>query len=242
MNFRKTILWSVALVALVSGCIEAPKKKDDRSLLPKVAFTFDDGFEEHYNLVAPILEKYGFRGTFNVIVDRVGSKGYMTWDQLRDLNRRGHAIENHTMSHPNLVTLSKANKMEDLKREIVLSAERIATEVGRRPTLLCHPYTATNRQVDEIIRAAWMVPMDTQRPNFGEGTVPGTEKGAGAYINRCMNNHRWCIDLLTHGVTKEGPGWRPFPSVDVFEQHVKEVRKLYDERVINVVLYRDAYR
>lgn len=241
MDFKKMVLWGAAVTALASGCV-MPQKKDDRSMLPKVCFTLDDGFEEHYLMVAPILEKYGFRGTFNVIVDRIGAKGYMTWDQLRDLNRRGHAIENHTMTHPNLVELAKAGKKDELTREIAYSAERIATEIGRRPTLLCHPYAATNRQVDECIRDAWLVPMNPHRCNFGEGTVPGSENGAGAFIRKSIDQNRRCIDLLTHGVTKEGPAWRPFPSVDVFEQHVKEVRKLYDKRVVDVVLYRDACR
>lgn len=241
MRFNRTVIGCVALMTMVCGCLMR-KAPIDRSSLPRVMFTLDDGFREHYDLVAPILEKFGFRGNFNVIVDRIGSEGYMTWEQLRDLDRRGHAIENHTLSHPNLVELAKAGKRDEVAREIKMAQHAIAREVGRRPTVFCHPYTATNRMIDEIVRDNWMVPMDVRRRNFGEGTVPGTESGAGAYIRKCIGERRWRIDLLTHGVTKEGPAWRPFPSVDVFEKHVQEVRRLYDQGLIDVVLYRDAFR
>lgn len=57
-----------------------------------VVFSFDDGYASQYTLAAPLLERYGMRGSFAVIADLVGTGGYMTWDQCRDLRDRGHEI------------------------------------------------------------------------------------------------------------------------------------------------------
>jgi len=54
--------------------------------------TFDDGLPSHATVVAPLLEKYGWRGTF--FIWPVGN-GNMTWDQLRKMATRGHEIGNH---------------------------------------------------------------------------------------------------------------------------------------------------
>lgn len=231
----------VGVAALLTGCLLSPKVPP-MSVRPKVVLTFDDGFAEHYTTVAPILEKYGFRGTFNVIVGRVGTPGYMTWRQLRDLAKRGHAIENHTYSHTNLVELVKSGQQKDFEHELMFSCDKIAAEVGRRPTFLCYPFGASNWVTDQLVRDCWLRPMNCDRPNFGEGTVPRTETGAGAYISACIEKHREPIDILTHGVRKGGPAWRPFPSAQVFEEHIKEIRELQDLGKIAVVLYRDAVR
>jgi len=61
-----------------------------------INFIFDDGYAEQYTLAAPILERYGLRGSFAVIADAIGTSGvYMTWDQCRDLRDRGHEINVH---------------------------------------------------------------------------------------------------------------------------------------------------
>lgn len=87
-----------------------------------VAFTFDDGFEECYTIIAPILEKYNVRGAFFINANYIGSnekyqRGFnnriltfekypMNWDQIKDLHRRGHIIGSHTLDHLNMADLS----------------------------------------------------------------------------------------------------------------------------------------
>ena len=72
-----------------------------------ISYTFDDGLAEHYSLVAPALEKLGFRGTFWVngrtIADTAYQRGYprMTWKQMREMARKGHEISNHGWAHRN---------------------------------------------------------------------------------------------------------------------------------------------
>lgn len=51
-----------------------------------VSFTFDDGYDEHYDAAAPILAESGLRATAYVMPDQVGQPGYMSWDQLHALD------------------------------------------------------------------------------------------------------------------------------------------------------------
>jgi peptidoglycan/xylan/chitin deacetylase (PgdA/CDA1 family) len=72
--------------------------------VPVVTLTFDDNPKGHLSIAAPVLERYGFRGTFNIVCDWVGMDARrMTWDDIRELRRRGHEIASHTLWHKSLV-------------------------------------------------------------------------------------------------------------------------------------------
>lgn len=107
------------------------------SLEKKTQFilTFDDGFEECYTVIAPLLEKYGCRGIFFLNANYIDSdlsyqrqfnkrihlttKAPMSWDQVIDLHKRGHIIGSHTLDHYNLCELSTI----EIKKQIFLNKE-----------------------------------------------------------------------------------------------------------------------
>lgn len=88
-----------------------------------VAFTFDDGFEECYSVIAPLLEKYNTRGAFFINANYIDSdnsyqqdfnnrthtyiKKPMNWDQVVDLHKKGHLIGAHTLDHVNMAELNE---------------------------------------------------------------------------------------------------------------------------------------
>lgn len=92
-----------------------------------VAFTFDDGFEECYTTIAPLLEKYNCRGAFFINANYISSglsyqnqfnertktytKKPMLWEQVIDLHKRGHVIGSHTLDHVNMAELLE-NELE----------------------------------------------------------------------------------------------------------------------------------
>ncbi len=53
-----------------------------------ISLTFDDGYDEHFAVAAPLLAARGLRGTAYVIPDAVGQAGYMTLAELRELHER----------------------------------------------------------------------------------------------------------------------------------------------------------
>lgn len=73
-----------------------------------ITLSFDDGFKETIESVLPMLEKYGFKGSFNVIPGLVGKKldvfKLSNWDELKNLARMKHEIASHTMTHAALLS------------------------------------------------------------------------------------------------------------------------------------------
>ena len=83
----------------------------------RVALTFDDSLKDHLLIAAPMLEEHGWRGTFCIVTDWVGKdSSKLTWDDVRELVRRGHEIATHTKTHRNLVELLKADKGDEVRR------------------------------------------------------------------------------------------------------------------------------
>ena len=84
----------------------------------KVVFlTFDDDWKGQYLYVKPILEKYGFKGTFFVTCNCLTYQDYtvcnnsaepgsvMTWEDIESLQNASHDIQSHGMSHIDLTNV-----------------------------------------------------------------------------------------------------------------------------------------
>jgi peptidoglycan/xylan/chitin deacetylase (PgdA/CDA1 family) len=68
--------------------------------------TFDDGYDDNYLNAFPILQAWGLTGTFFIITDLVGSREYMSWEDLRVMASHGMDIEAHGRTHRDLTQLS----------------------------------------------------------------------------------------------------------------------------------------
>ncbi len=86
------------------GKMELPQKP--------IILTFDDGYEDNYTTLLPILEKYGMKATVYVITNQIGQPDYLNWNQLRDMQARGIEIGSHTANH-DLLTQMDAQRRED---------------------------------------------------------------------------------------------------------------------------------
>lgn len=74
---------------------------DDRSRM--VVLTFDDGPKDHLR-AAEMLERYGFRGIFFVIPNRIreGNERHLTPEEVRRLVAAGHRVAAHGYEHRSL--------------------------------------------------------------------------------------------------------------------------------------------
>lgn len=73
---------------------------------PGVCITFDDGCETDLIASAPILQEYDFRATYYLTTGFLDTPGYLTADQVRQLDALGFEIGCHSMTHPYLSDLS----------------------------------------------------------------------------------------------------------------------------------------
>jgi peptidoglycan/xylan/chitin deacetylase (PgdA/CDA1 family) len=132
-----------------------------RNFLPdvNVFLTFDDGSTDQY-YAAETLDRHKIQGCFFVntadreerfILARPNSKlPPMTWDQIRDLHRRGHVIGSHGDSHFNLSTLQPI----EIRDELVVAKTKIEKEIGEQVDFFAFPYGTAKELSQEALLIA----------------------------------------------------------------------------------------
>jgi peptidoglycan/xylan/chitin deacetylase (PgdA/CDA1 family) len=108
-----------------------------------VVITFDDGYRDFYTDAFPILNKYGLNATVFLPTEYISgrarsfkTKNCMTWQEVRELRKAGVVFGSHTVSHPQLHSVSRAQ----LETELQHSKETIENELGERITGFSYPY------------------------------------------------------------------------------------------------------
>jgi peptidoglycan/xylan/chitin deacetylase (PgdA/CDA1 family) len=122
-------------VKAIGGAADASRKR--------VVITFDDGFEDFYTRAFPVLTQYGLRATVFlptafILESAAKFKGRdcLTWNQVRELHRAGVDFGSHTVSHPQLTTLSP----HELQREVADSKRIIEDKLGCAVESFAYPY------------------------------------------------------------------------------------------------------
>lgn len=104
-----------------------------------IVLTFDDGDEEHYRLVYPILLQHHFTAMFYIISGQVGWPIRMTWSQLREMLAHGMQIGSHTVHHRDLATLLTLSQFAAWQ-ELQQSRETLEQHLGIAIQQFCYPY------------------------------------------------------------------------------------------------------
>ncbi len=139
-----------------------------------VVLTFDDGYRDNYTNVFPLLKQYNFPATIFVTTDLIGKEdkrniAHCTAEELREMHDSGLiSIEPHTLSHPKLARLSRA----EAAREIRESRRVLRDILGAEPMLFAYPYGSFSDETVELVREAGF----TGAVTVEEGTVgPDTD-------------------------------------------------------------------
>ena len=95
----------------------------DEVLEEDVVFTFDDGGCSAENIIAPILERYGFHGYFFIATNFIGDSHFLSEEQIKKLYDRGHYIGAHSNSHPSNISQMD---MDQRRQEWEISVTRLS--------------------------------------------------------------------------------------------------------------------
>ena len=103
-----------------------------------VVLTFDDSVKSHITVAAPVLKKYGFSATFFItegFTFKTNKRDYMTWEEIKELDRQGFEIGNHTRDH----TGFKADNVDKLEEQLQGIDEGCARMGIKKPTSFAWP-------------------------------------------------------------------------------------------------------
>lgn len=112
-----------------------------------VILTFDDGYDDNYLELLPLLRKYQAKATVFVIGNALGMQHKMTEEQVREMADSGLvSIQSHGYTHGDM----DAMDADTLDYELDESKKVITRVTGREPYVLCYPtgkYSSTTLEI-----------------------------------------------------------------------------------------------
>ena len=191
----------------------------------RIALTFDDSLKDHLLVAAPMLEERGWRGTFCIVTDWVGRNPSrnLSWDDVRELVRRGHEIAVHTKSHRNLVDLLREGREDEVRREIGDAVDVVQKEVGIAPRFMFAPFCQQNAETERICRELGLRQALSERCNFGSNNCDRVAET----VESLLRGGAKRADFLHHGVSlADHGGWCPFVDRESFRRHLDAIAEL----------------
>ena len=223
-------VWVTTTVVMVALPARAQTGRWPNGADVALSLTFDDGLQEHYTIVYPLLQELHLRGTFWIIgssIDRRKARRDappMTWEQVREMADAGHEIANHSYSHRNLADMTLAQARE----EIIRGDSAIYAHTGRHTTALAFPSNHKSDSLITMVRDMGIYPRVAQR-SFG-GKSASTEQDFDKWLNKVLKSGEWTI-AMTHAIAI---GYDAFPDPALFEQYIRRLAQLHEEGKIYI--------
>ena len=114
MNYKKISI--AALIAMGSSMVFA----QDAEIATwsgfrkgAASFTFDDGAPSHVSDGGPLFDKYGYKGTFNVVVN-----WNPDWSGFGNMAKNGHEIASHSNTHGQNMSGEEASSKQSIASKI----------------------------------------------------------------------------------------------------------------------------
>ncbi len=112
-----------------------------------ILLTFDDGYDDNYTELFPLLQEFNVKATVFVITGLVGEEHYLTEEQVREMADSGLVeLQSHTVDHTELSKLTR----EEQEWEMAESQLALARMTGRLPYVLAYPNGACNSDTKEL--------------------------------------------------------------------------------------------
>lgn len=113
--------------------------------------TIDDGMKCQIK-ACEILRTYNIRAKLFICTGLVGTEGYCTWDDLRDLSLY-HDIENHSSVHRD----HREGSFRLQKQSIKDAQIQLFDEIGKAPRYFVAPYNWYNEDTDNAVESLGLI-------------------------------------------------------------------------------------
>jgi peptidoglycan/xylan/chitin deacetylase (PgdA/CDA1 family) len=189
-----------------------------------VSLTFDDQWEDEWLYGQPLMQQYGFLGSYYVITSD-SDNSYpccMTWSQLDQLEAQGNDVGGQTIDHPDLTSLTQAQ----MNTELCGSRQDLVSHGIPNPVSMAYPFGDYNTTVESVAgQCGWL----TARVGGGlsnSNTVPSAPYvetvppqnplalrtiAVDASANENLND----LESFVNAASAHGGGWLPITFHDV---------------------------
>src|SRR5690625_3790819 len=103
-----------------------------------VTFISDDGSIEDYTKLKPILEEKEITIGLGIVTSWMNTSGYMSTEQIKEMEELGCEILSHSDKHKNFSTLSEQEQEMEFKR-----SKELLTAEGFTPKMFVYPFNET---------------------------------------------------------------------------------------------------
>lgn len=115
-----------------------------------VALTFDDGFEDNYTNMFPVLQRYAAKATIYLAPD-ISGIAKLTIEQVKNMQASGLCeFGAHTLNHVNLSQLDDPHAQV----EIIKSKQRVESMTERECRSFAYPFGRYTDRTVELVKAA----------------------------------------------------------------------------------------
>ena len=130
-----------------------------------VSITFDDAYDDLYDNALPLLLERDLPFTVFVSTELVGKHHYLTWAELKEMQKKGATIANHTHSHTHLLRKQKNESDAQWRTRVTDEIEQaqylLDKHLDNIPRYLAYPYGEYSMQLLKIVS-------DLQFVGFGQ--------------------------------------------------------------------------
>lgn len=163
----------------------------------------------------------------------------MTWEEVRQMDRNGHEINNHTWSHPNPWSCPDIATQELARNDSAMIAE-----LGHPSMSVLFPFNAYTPEVLELCDSIY-VGARLYQFGLGQRDSHATEKTIAEWLRNIINNREWGI-TMTHGIYSAWDQWeKPQILWDFFKTLSEKSDTIWTDPFANIQAYvkeRDSSR
>ena len=223
--------------------------------------TFDDGLKVHAEIAAPLLEKFGWRGTFNIPTSFMDPSkrnltacqandcrltghedNLMDWQDVNGLLASGHEVYPHTLEHADLLQLEKAGSPCEIRRQVREAKSDFIRHTRTIPAFFCSPHNSTSPLIEKLIHDNGMEILGLCRANYGSVVAAENQLPIDEYLRLQHRQGASSADIAIHGIDRTRGGWRPFETVADFEQFLEKIKTVEAEGLVRLTTYSRAHR